>query len=319
MSRSGLIDRVAGVGRAWARRRQGLDRDTVRLERRRIYILPTKQGAAFGAMVALMLVGSMNYNNSIGLVITFSLGAFGLVVMHHCHRSLNGLILELGEPEPVFAGQDARFPVRLMNDARHARLDLGVFVGRSLVDIVSLGAGEQRDIHIALPAPRRGTQKLERFAVRCRYPAGLFQTWAWLNTDLSCLVYPSPAEQTSPPPNTTPTDGHGQNAESGQEDFAGLRDYRPGDPARRIAWKAYARTNALAVKTFSGSSTAPIELRLADTKGALERRLSILTRWCLDAHALGRPFALALSDTTTETGDGRVHLNQCLRQLALYG
>ena len=82
---------VAERGRAWARRRQGQDHGTVTLTSRRIYILPTAQGMAFAAMVFLMLIGSMNYNNSVGLAVTFALTAFALVVMHHCHRSLSGL------------------------------------------------------------------------------------------------------------------------------------------------------------------------------------------------------------------------------------
>lgn len=72
------------------RRRQGLDHLPVRLERRRIYILPTRGGLAFGGLLLLMLLAGLNYTNSLALFLTFLLTAFALVVMQLCHRNLLG-------------------------------------------------------------------------------------------------------------------------------------------------------------------------------------------------------------------------------------
>ena len=46
----------------WVRRRQGTDRLPVTLERRRLYILPTRAGLAFAKRVALV-VGNDRYPN----------------------------------------------------------------------------------------------------------------------------------------------------------------------------------------------------------------------------------------------------------------
>jgi len=154
--------------------------------------------------------------------------------------------------------------------------------------------------------------------VRSRYPAGLFQAWVWLNTELAAVVYPAPDDNAGAPPTRDAVDGGTRDSVHGDSDFAGLRDYRPGDPSRRIAWKTYARNDVLTVKTFSGADAAPLYLNLADTAGDLEQRLSILTRWCLDAHEDGRRFGLALGPTSIAPADGRAHLHQCLRALALY-
>ncbi len=218
----------------------------------------------------------------------------------------------------MFAGQVAQFPVELINDAAHPRLDLGIFIDKQLVEVVSLAPGERRMVSIERTAAQRGVLELDRFSVRCRYPAALFQAWAWLNTDLTCLVYPKPAEHAPPPPEHAHSEGQGHDAVSGNDDFAGVRDYRAGDPASRIAWKAYARTNVLSIKTFAGTARAPFTLNLTDATGNIEHRLSILTRWCLDAVEDGRAFAMQLDGKTTEPGRGRAHLDLCLRQLALY-
>jgi hypothetical protein len=100
------IDRRA---RAWIKRRQGLDADPSELRRQRIYILPTRLGVAYGAMLFAMLLGGMNYNNNLGLALTFLLVSLGLVTMHHCHGTLTGIRLRLLEAVPGFAGGEVRF------------------------------------------------------------------------------------------------------------------------------------------------------------------------------------------------------------------
>ncbi len=50
---------------------------------RHIYILPTRYGVFFGALLATMLLGSINYANNLGLLTTFLLAGLGLVAMLH--------------------------------------------------------------------------------------------------------------------------------------------------------------------------------------------------------------------------------------------
>jgi hypothetical protein len=98
--RSALDARV----HAWIRRRQGLDPDPVRLDRRRIYILPTALGLGYAAMVFAMVLGGLNFGNNLGLGLAFLLASIGLVAMHHCHGNLLGLELRLAGTESAFAG-----------------------------------------------------------------------------------------------------------------------------------------------------------------------------------------------------------------------
>ena len=113
----GLRQAISSRLRRWAKRRQGVDPSVVTLTGRRIYILPTGQGVAFGLMMFVMLLGAMNYNNSLGLAVTFLLGGLIIVAMHHCHRNLSGLTLRDGGDEPAFAGGRVRFAVMLANAA----------------------------------------------------------------------------------------------------------------------------------------------------------------------------------------------------------
>src|SRR5262245_25802733 len=110
--------------RTWARKRHGIDADPLILSGRRIYIVPSSLGIAFGLMLFAMFLGSMNYANNLALGLTFLLGALSLTAMHYCHRNLAGVRIRSAASEPVFAGQVARFRIALENEAKVARHEL---------------------------------------------------------------------------------------------------------------------------------------------------------------------------------------------------
>src|SRR5678810_507724 len=98
----------------------------VTIQRQRIYIVPTRMGYIFGVMVFVMLMGSMNYSNSLGFALTFLLTALGMVGMHHTHRNMFNVRVRAGRHAPVFAGQDVRFQLVLDNPSQMARYSLAL-------------------------------------------------------------------------------------------------------------------------------------------------------------------------------------------------
>ncbi|MGH8401087.1 MAG: DUF58 domain-containing protein [Gammaproteobacteria bacterium] len=306
---------------AWAWRRQGPDGQQITLERRRVYILPTRQGLLYGLTLFVMLLGSMNYSNSMGFMLTFMLAALGLVAMHACHANLNGLSLAAGRVAPVFAGETARFHIQLFNAGREQRhgLVIGAEGGDATVS-GDLGAGEYGSISVPLPAQRRGWLALGRLSVETSYPLGLFRAWSWVYMDMRTLVYPTPAEYAPALP--PPLEGHGAGrpSEQGDEDFSGLRAYRAGDSPRHIAWKASAREQMLLTKQFTGSGgqTRWLDADLLPQFNP-EQRLAILCRWVLDAHAQNLHYGLRLPGESIKPGDGDSQRERCLQMLALFG
>ncbi|MCG8435961.1 MAG: DUF58 domain-containing protein [Gammaproteobacteria bacterium] len=304
----------------WAERRQGADPDPVTLHRRRVYILPTRAGVIYSFMLFAMLLGSMNYSNSMGFVLTFFLASLGLVAMHHCHRNLERLILRTGRVDSVFAGQTAVFHLIAHNDARAGRYGISVAREENVTARTDISAGGSAILSIPVETETRGIKKLGRVSVYTTYPFGLFRAWAWLRTDLACVVYPRPAEVRLPPPPSATENGVTQLDELGQDDFSGLRLYRSGDAPRHIAWKASARTQQdLLVKQFSsgGAATRWFEWDSLP-KMDVEARLSMLCRWILDAHGAGDVYGLKLPQQTIELNQGLNHRNYCLKALALF-
>jgi uncharacterized protein (DUF58 family) len=313
--RSALDARV----QAWIRRRQGIDPDPLRLDRRRIYILPTPLGIAYATMLFAMVLGGMNYGNNLGLALAFLLVSLGLVVMHHCHGTLSGLSLRLAATESGFVGGAVRFSINFENTALAPRPRIELGVGREPARVVDVPAGGTATAELSVPATRRGRVRLERFVVATRHPLGLFRAWAVVHCEYAAIAWPAPAERGRVPPGVETDTGGAQEHAQGDHDFAGLRPFQPGDSLRRIAWKVYARGQGLHTKQYAGTDVVSHVFDW-DSLPALgsEARLAQLCRWVLDAHEQGEAFGLRLPGVTLEPNVGTAHRERCLDALALF-
>src|SRR5690606_14124150 len=61
--------------------------------RRRVYIFFTRPGLLFLITLVVMLLGAVNYTNSMAYLLTFLLGSLLLVCILHTHRNLRGLVV----------------------------------------------------------------------------------------------------------------------------------------------------------------------------------------------------------------------------------
>jgi uncharacterized protein (DUF58 family) len=311
---------MRSVAADWVRRRQGEDGHALALKRRRIYILPTRHGIVFGALVFAMVLGSLNYGANLGFALSFLLAGLGLVAMHHCHNNLLGLRIHYSGAEAVFAGEDARFRLNIQNPSSAARFDIVAASGTTEEGPIDLDAGSGELLHLHVPTTSRGYLAMPRFSLSTRYPGNLFRAWTWVHMDARCLVYPEPAARGQAMPMGTEELGARSSRNREDDDFAGLRDATPTDPPRRIAWKAFARNDQLLAKEFAGGTDRPCLFEFDALPGLdTEARLSQLARWCLDAAEAGLSFGLILPERSVPLGSGDRHLHDCLEALALHG
>jgi uncharacterized protein (DUF58 family) len=110
----------------------------------------------------------------------------------------------------------------------------------------------------------------------------------------------------------------GRHTTSGDDDFSGLRGYQHGDSPRRVDWKASAKEQGLLTKQFQGAENASLWLdwNLLPGRDA-EQKISVLTRWALDAQVSGQPYGLRLPGREITPGYGEQHDHLCLEALAL--
>lgn len=291
-----------------------------RIAARQIYILPTPNGLLYAVSVFVMLIGSLNYQNNLGLLIAFFLTSVGLVAMHHCWYNLLGLEVAVRPGPSMFAGTAAQFEVTLRNVRTGPRYDLRVSGGLDPIKPVFLDAQDQQVVALGQTAPRRGWLRLGQVEIATRHPMHLFRAWCYAETDARCLVYPSPAP-TAPPPTPAAGDARrpAQHGGEGVDDYVGGRAYHAGDSPRRLDWKAFARERGLIVKEFGGDEGLDVWIDWDRAAVAdLEDRISRLTRQVLDAAQANLRFGLRLPGIELGLAKGEAHGQRCLRELALF-
>ena len=290
----------------WMRRRQGPDVLPVRLERRRLYILPTGAGVAFGMLLFLMLLAGLNYGNSLALFLTFLLAAFALVAMQQCHRNLLGIAVIAAHAPAVFARTTGAVHLTLANPASLARC--------------GMAAHERQRLELPLPAPTRGIVRIERLRLATVHPFGLFRAWTWVHTPIEMMIYPRPHGALPMPAHSGHKSGARPRGGSDADEWLGLRPFRDGDSPRQVDWKAYAREAPLLVKEYRPAGS---ELHLFDfaqlTDPDTEARLSQLARWVLEAEAHGERYGVALPGVLLPPDRGPEHRHRCLAALAVFG
>jgi hypothetical protein len=192
---------VAGTSakRAWlarlGRRAPVAPATSASTESRQIYILPTRAGLGYAAVLLAMLLGSLNYQNNLALFLTFVMISAAVVSMHHCWFHLLKLRVNAGDGAAVFRGQTALFPLRIEERGGRARSAICVD-GGACVDIPALGHAA---LQVRRPAPRRGELALAAIDLETRYPFGLFRAWTRLPLQAKVLVYPTPAVRAPAP------------------------------------------------------------------------------------------------------------------------
>jgi uncharacterized protein (DUF58 family) len=289
-----------------------------RVSGRQIYILPTAYGLLYAVLLVLMLVGSINYANNLGFLLTFLLAGLGIVAMLHTWRNLVGVVLESGHTADIFAGEQARFQILLRNLRRWPRPGLQLTTSDD-IQATDLSPEGAEHLELSTPGRSRGRLQLPKITLSTRYPLGLFRAWSYVELPMQCLVYPAPADK--PLTIAAPSYRHSQIGDRGvgADDFTGQRHYRPGDSPRHINWKAMAREQGLLTKLFGGDRAERRWLDWAALQGGQEQRLSQLCRAVLDASGEEIEYGLKIPGTTIRPARGVAHRNHCLAQLALFG
>jgi uncharacterized protein (DUF58 family) len=292
------------------------ERLPIALHRRRLYVLPTAFGVALGVLLALMGMGALNYDNNPALILAFLLASAAHTSLLQGYLTLRGLRLLALHAEPVHAGES--LALRCHFDALEARERQGIELRRDgQCCYFSLAAEGEAVATLQLPTERRGWLRIGRIGLSTRRPLGLFVVWSWLHPQAQVLVYPRPEAHAPPLPRPS-RDGAAQRRRGPDEELHGLRDYRPGDALRTVAWKRSAQLDRLQVREFDspGGRDAVLDWQALAGLGH-EQRIARLTCWLLEAERQGLRSELRLPHRAIGPDSGPLHRHRCLRELAL--
>jgi uncharacterized protein (DUF58 family) len=289
----------------------------ITLNQRRIYIVPSGFGVYFAVMMVAILAGALNYNNNGALLFGLLAVSLGAVSMLQTFRNLDRLSLVQISADPVHAGDPLHLNFHLRCEDLRTRFAVTLHLDGEQRH-VEIAPGSINPVEFVLPSGVRGWYAPSPVRISTTWPFGLFYAWSYLHSDVQVLVYPR-AETPAVPLPRMPDPGRISGADPGDEDLRSLREYQPGDPTRLVAWKASARTGELLVRQLEAPQARETVFDLAGIVGLdLERRLSRLTRWVLEAERAGIRYRLKLPGLNLGPDLGPAHRLRALKALALH-
>jgi uncharacterized protein (DUF58 family) len=305
--------------RNWLFAMRGAEAEAL-LHHRRIFVLPSRAGLLFVAMLLALLVASINYQLSLGYLLTFGVGAFSWVGLQMTFANMTGLKFSNASAAPVFAGEMAAFEFVVADTRKRARF--AIQVGSDAGEVkFHVARNESRRATLAAPATHRGWLNAPRATISTLFPLGLWRAWSYWQPLARCLVYPAPETDAPPLPAQIASMGSSSAGPLGDDSFAFLRPYVASDSPRVVAWKAVARstTGTLVSKQFEGGSSGELWLDIAGIPGSLshEQQLSRLCAWVLQADAERLAYGLRIVSCEVPIASGPAQRDACLKALAL--
>jgi len=294
------------------------------IEHQRIYIVPSKRGFAFLFALLICLIASINYQLNLGYALSFLLVGLFAASLLHTYKNLAGITIAALNARPTVCGNNAIFNLKLTNASQQDRIGIHIKYAnqsaRAKSNFIDLTAEESVSVELPLQTNKRGYQPIGRLTLSSQYPIGLWTTWSYCHLPAGVVVYPKPEHN---PPNIPRaiSDGIGDSMKDAFEgDVASLRDFVPGDPLTRIAWKRAARGGTLQVRELEENNTGgDIELTTAATELIdTEEQMSRLAAWVNEAHQSGAVYSLTLDSTHFDPSSGSAHRNACMHALAMH-
>jgi len=279
--------------------------------------LPTPYGLLLLLVLLAILVGALNYENNLGLILAFLLGGILLAALLQARRCLAGLMAHPGEKPFLFAGRSGSLEVVLQGGQTP---DFTVLVSAGGQPVtVTIPPRQPSRVRLPLKPARRGWLHIDDLKISTDFPFGLWRLRRTLDLPGRLLVYPRPLKGPwHGAPSASGAEGDRATG-SGVDDFLGLRPYVAGDLMQRLAWKASSRGQGLFTKEFGRLTGGTLHFNWrAAGPGDTETRLSRLCHLVLTAKAGQLTYSLELPGQTIPAGSGEAHAHRCLRLLALY-
>ena len=259
----------------------------------------TREGGAYLLIwFAMLMAGLYQQINLILLVAGLAAGPVAASIFVSA-AMLRKLSVTRRVPAYVFSGEPLRIDYTLQNDRRRsAALAIQLADGIAPVDRSIAGAA---DLHPAVffprvtgrgrerrrwegPSPIRGRYRLRTLDLATRAPFGLFERRMTSIAEDEFVVYPTIGHLTRRwqilhREASETRRGRRSDRSVQQQEYHGLRDYRPGDSPRLIHWRTSARLGVPMVKEFEQQQEQDLAVLidpwLPRTKVSADRREAV--------------------------------------------
>jgi uncharacterized protein (DUF58 family) len=224
-------------------------------------------------------------------VVAAGIGAVAIVSVPVPHWNLRGIEVTRRAPAQATAGEPFECTLEVRNTRRLGRHLLEIEdhlaggTGRSVA--VRVKPGHPEPLRYAVENPRRGVYSGGEVLIESGAPFGLFYARRRVRAASEVVVYPRTFDVAGLPPSAALDAERGDSSESSTlhrgyaGELWGVREYRPGDPARLVAWKRSTRTLAagrLAVVELAQETQPPFVVGLdLDPRAPREARETVIS------------------------------------------
>ena len=221
---------------------------------------PTRAGWIFFGLTLGVGLAALNTGNNLMYMVLSLLLSFLVLSGVMSESALRGIRVRRLLPPELVAEQEATVGVELSN--QQGRVPSFAVVVEDVIRVGPLERPAGRAFALRIPPraselrsyrfvpPARGPLAFVGFRVATRFPFGLFSKALWIEAPREALVFPAldPLPAAAGRQNALRR-GESDGGYAGQSpESAGLRSYAPGDPFRRVHWRASFRRGALLVR-----------------------------------------------------------------------
>lgn len=215
------------------------------------------------------------------------------------------------EPPHLHAGSPGLIAVHILNGKKRLStlsVEVSELFGRDWEDagtkqrkgfVMLLRPGQQATTFIRLTPGHRGLMTSAGLRVATRFPFGFFEKSRFFPLPHRYVVYPPASESSDAAPRLAHVGTEQETGRAGQgEEFYALRDHRPGDDARDIAWKVTARRDKVVIREYErpgtrevifvvGNVIPPVTVARQELEAAIERVGALAQSYATAGYAVG--------------------------------
>lgn len=298
--------------------------------RKRIVKKIRRSGIWFGITTILVFLGAWNTGENLLYIIFGGLAAFLILSWSFPAWMLRGINVTREGPEAVHRGEPFAVHVRLERRGRllpavSIRLDSASHLDRSAGYVATIPPRYAAVFNLTESFSRRGVFPLPKLELVSAFPFGFIEYRRTVEDNAEVVVYPRVWAVRTVHFERLCGEGEIPKVVQGDGDeFFCLRDYRPGDDIRRIAWRASARRDQLLVKEVEDDTSRLVTLifdpvwhdDLANFDDSFEEAIELVAS--LAVSLLNRHYSVGVvaGHVSVPLGEGTAHAIKILDLLA---
>ena len=286
------------------------------INRKNIYIFPTKDGFQLGLFLITALIASTIYQINLGLIILVTLSVLFFLSILITYENLNQIKIQTHENIIDSHGKEPLTFI-LQNLATQQKINLKItdqqneLISQSFN--LSIGANV---IKIKNPFLKRGCYEYPLLKIETLFPFGITRAWNWFQLKNKFYVYPAPIMYFKDLNHFLVETVKYQSDLS--EDFDGIDQFQEGMSESKIAWKISSSKEQLYVKKFESKSEAKkilIDYNQIPIQDH-EKKLGIMVYLLKECLQQNKIFAIKIKNQISEYGDHKKHFEHCLKLIA---